>query len=221
MASPPVPARRLDYLPVADVAHALVNPKDHDEPLIASSIDRFGFLEPIVLDERTQRLVAGHGRANDLVRREAAGETPPAGVEVDDDGGAWLVPVVRGWASANDAEAHAAGIALNRIGESGGWRDDALVDVLDVIAALPDGLTGVGFDEVDLDDLRASLSPPLTLDDMEHKYGEHTPESLWPVIRLQVPPDVHERYVSIMATMGDDDEPARFARLLDAAAAGT
>ena len=57
----------------------------------------------------------------------------PDGVTVAEDG-RWLVPVVRGWASRDDAEALAAGIALNRGPELGGGDAGELASVLGVLA---------------------------------------------------------------------------------------
>jgi hypothetical protein len=58
--------RRLEYVPLDDLQPAARNPKRHDLPAIGRSIDTFGYVEPVVLDERTGRLVAGHGRVEQL-----------------------------------------------------------------------------------------------------------------------------------------------------------
>jgi len=117
--------RTLDYLPLSTLEGALVNPKGHAEAAIEASITRFGYVEAITLDERTGRLVAGHGRLEDLRRRESDGEPPPEGLIADDELG-WLVPVQRGWQSRDDAEAEAYLIASNRTTELGGWDDPDL-----------------------------------------------------------------------------------------------
>lgn len=149
-----MPNRRIVYMPLDEIIPADVNPKDHDEEVIAGSIGRFGFIEPAVLDERTGKLVAGHGRSDELRRRQAGGEKPPEGVQVK--AGRWLVPVVRGWSSRTDDEAHAAGIALNRAGEKGGWKPE-LSGLLDHFAQQEDGLVGLGFDDADIDAMLASF----------------------------------------------------------------
>lgn len=138
------------------IPDALVNPKDHDDDLIDASMGRFGFMEIPVLDERTGRLVAGHGRKGRVMAMRDAGAEPPEGVVVKD--GEWLLPVARGWASKDDDDAHAAGIALNRGAEAGGWKIDVLFDVLNDFAAVPDGLVGLGFDVHELDDMVADLA---------------------------------------------------------------
>jgi ParB-like chromosome segregation protein Spo0J len=57
---------RIEYLPLATLLKAPRNPKDHDIGLLHDSFSRFGFVEPIALNERTGRLVAGHGRQEAL-----------------------------------------------------------------------------------------------------------------------------------------------------------
>ncbi len=42
------------------------NSKDHDVGEISKSVSRFGFVEPLIIDERTGKLVAGHGRLKTL-----------------------------------------------------------------------------------------------------------------------------------------------------------
>jgi 3',5'-cyclic AMP phosphodiesterase CpdA len=80
----------------------------------------------------------------------AAGESPPEGVLVDDDG-TWLPPIVRGWSSRSDADAEAYLIANNRTTERGGWEERMLAEVLaDVRDADPDLLAATGFTPDDL-----------------------------------------------------------------------
>lgn len=144
-------ARRLTLVALDELQPASVNAKLHDAHTIGRSISRFGYIEPIVMDERTQRLVAGHGRREDLIERRDRGESPPDGVVLRK--GAWFVPVVRGWSSASDAEAEAAGVALNRTVEAGGWDSDALASILRDVASTDLGLDGIGFTNDDLADL--------------------------------------------------------------------
>lgn len=151
--------RKLVYMPVDDVLEADRNPKGHAEQVIASSIDRFGFVEIPVLDDRTGKLVGGHGRLYDVQRRREAGEKPPEGVVVK--AGVWTMPVVRGYSSRSDEEAHALGIALNRAGEKGGWKTDELFDMLTEFEQAStddvDLMLGLGFDSSDLDQMRAEI----------------------------------------------------------------
>lgn len=148
---------RLEYMPLEELTPADRNPKGHAPLAIDGSMKRFGYMEPVLLDERTGKLVAGHGRRENLLRRREAGEGPPDWIVVKGD--AWLVPVTRGWRSRDDADALAAGVAVNRAGELGGWLPD-LGPVLEELGRHELGLEGVGFTPDELDDLlRASTDP--------------------------------------------------------------
>src|SRR4030042_1574559 len=124
--------RRLDYVAIDDIKIAPNNPKGHMIDNIRPSIDRFGYVAPMIVDERTGRLVAGHGRLESRRARWAAGEPAPGGVLVDADS-RWLAPIVRGWSSRSDAEASAYLVLDNRQTELGGWDDRALASILDEI----------------------------------------------------------------------------------------
>lgn len=157
MSTEPEQPRWIEYLPLAELQRAPRNPKRHDEALIARSLARFGYVEAIAMDERTGRLVAGHGRLDQLEKARASDETPPEGV-VADEAGEWLVPVQRGWHSANDDEARAYVVTSNQVGPAGGWLTDVLAEELVALRDGP-GLDGVGFVDDDLDALLASLQP--------------------------------------------------------------
>lgn len=122
------PDRHVDYVPLDNITPALRNPKRHDLDRICASIRRFGFVTPGVRDERTGRIVAGHGRQEALTRLRAEGDPPPAGIRVDGD--RWLVPVIAGWSSADDAEAEAYLVIDNSHPALGGWDDDELAELL-------------------------------------------------------------------------------------------
>ncbi|WP_433067346.1 hypothetical protein [Dactylosporangium sp. CS-033363] len=128
---------------------AETNPKEHHGDGIRASLVEHGLAESPLLDERTGRLIAGHGRIDQLRDLAAAGGTPPDDVHVDVDG-VWLVPVQRGWASKSAAHAKAYLAASNQLTIAGGWDLDALgVMLLDVDEA---GLLDAsGFDRSELD----------------------------------------------------------------------
>lgn len=141
---------RIDYLPLVDLVGATHNPKLHHQDLIGRSIGRFGFVDPIEVDDRTGRLVSGHGRVEALRAAYHAGQQPPAGI-VDRDG-AWLVPVVRGWASNSDEEAAAYSVTTNRSSELGGWAHEELAVLLDQIGD-PDLVALTGWNPEELAEL--------------------------------------------------------------------
>lgn len=133
------------------------NPKDHDIGAIQKSIERFGFVDAVIIDERTGLLVSGHGRLETLTAIHRAGGAAPAGVVQSD--GRWLIPVQRGWASNSDEDASAYLIAANKTVELGGWDDHKLSELLSELARSgPGALNGVGFDGDDVDRLANELA---------------------------------------------------------------
>lgn len=149
---------RVEYTPLSKVLRWERNPKRHGEPELDASIQRFGFVAPLIVNESTGRLVAGHGRLDSLQRRKASGESAPERIRVER--GEWYVPVVRGVGFATDDEAAAYAIADNRLVELGGWDDAGLAEILDDLnASLGDGaMVGLGYTDDDLKDLHAQLN---------------------------------------------------------------
>jgi ParB-like chromosome segregation protein Spo0J len=182
----PRPARSLAYLPLGELTPDPRNPKDHDHGLIDASVGRFGYIEPMVIDERTGRLVAGHGRRTTLLAMYDRGELPPDGVHADADG-RWLVPVVRGWSSRADTEAAAALIGLNRSTEVGGWVDAELLELLSELTSDPlAGLVGVGFSDDELDALRQRLDDEALVDGWDPDSDAGDPGDLSVAVRGDV-----------------------------------
>lgn len=203
--------RYIEYMRLDDLVRAPRNPKDHDAELIQASLRRFGYVEAIALDERTGRLVAGHGRLDQLRAAAAEAEALPDGLELAADG-TWLVPVQRGWASSDDAEAEAYVVTSNQATMAGGWKPAELVDVLSDLAAGP-GLDGVGFDQASLEELRANLvpEPPAAHTDPDDAPPEPaTPHSVPGDLWICGPHRV---------LCGDSRDPETIARVLDGAEA--
>jgi len=136
---------KVDYVPIEEVVRWPRNPKKHDLNVLEQSIRRFGFVQPIVVDQSTKKLVAGHGRLEALVRMKEQGGIPPGRIRVDGRTGGWLVPVLRGVQFSNEREAEAYLVADNRIVELGGWDDSLLVDMLREMQAVEVDLSGTGF----------------------------------------------------------------------------
>lgn len=149
----------IEYVPLEQIAPAVRNPKLHDLPGIVASIEEHGFADTPILDERTQRFVAGHGRCEALVHMKANGDPIPAGLILNDDN-EWCLPIQRGWASRSDAHAEAFIIAHNRLAEAGGWNDTMLAEMLhDVNAYDPALFDGIGYTAEEMDDLFRSVDP--------------------------------------------------------------
>src|SRR5262245_44258036 len=83
-AAPPADdAVRVEYVDLDTLAAWPRNSKGHDLGAIHQSFDRFGFVSPIVYDEATARIVAGHGRLAALLQRRAEGRAAPKRIRVD------------------------------------------------------------------------------------------------------------------------------------------
>lgn len=147
----------IEYVPINEIKRAPRNAKEHDLGALNASVRRFGYISPMIRDERTGMLVVGHGRLDDLLGMKSRAEDVPKGIKVRADG-MWLAPVVRGVRFASDSEAEAYGIADNRITELGGWDEPLLVEALASLAAEGEEmLEGIGFDVDDLDEYAKSL----------------------------------------------------------------
>jgi hypothetical protein len=144
---------RIEYVAIDAVLKWPRNPKLHDENTLDSSIERFGYVQPLLFDETSGRLVAGHGRLDALQRRKREGKEPPARVKISDSG-AWLVPVVRGVGFANEQEAEAFLLVDNRLVELGGWDDKQLAEMLESLQST-DGIDSIGWSGKEIDRLIA------------------------------------------------------------------
>ena len=142
---------RVVLTPLSKLTEADRNVKDHDIGAIHESMNRFGFTSPLLMNEATQKLVAGHGRVEALKQKKQFGEEPPKNIEIEDTGD-WLVPIIRGVYFDNEDEAQAYLLADNRLTELGGWNTTALVEELQKLAENT-GLEGTGFDDADLNAL--------------------------------------------------------------------
>jgi hypothetical protein len=140
-------APRIEHVPIDELVKWPGNPKRHDVETIKASMRRFGFVAPIVIDDATGRIVAGHGRAEALVAMRDAGEKRPARVALAADAKGWLVPVLRGVAFGSEREAEAYLLADNRLVELAGWNNSELAQMLREAPSLD----GTGFSQVDLD----------------------------------------------------------------------
>jgi hypothetical protein len=154
----------IQYITAADLQPWNRNPKKHDHAKIMDSIVRFGFTSPVLLDETTGRIIAGHGRVESLLKVQGsakhlkvlkdAGLTVPKNVSVNAEG-AWMVPVVRGLTFSSESEAEAYLITDNRLTEIGGWDDDMLLEMLrDIQSNVEDvPFSGTGYTDREVENL--------------------------------------------------------------------
>lgn len=117
------------------------NPRKHNMPQLRASIERFGFRNVIIVNERTNTIEAGHGRAQAAVE---LGITSVPVLFVDDD----------------DSTAAAYAIADNRQTEIGGWDELALLPLLQELKLEgDDAMVGLGYSDLDIADLLRRVSP--------------------------------------------------------------
>ncbi len=145
---------QIEYVDLAAVVRWPRNPKDHDLGELHNSFKRWGYVQPVLMDERTGKLVAGHGRLDLLQQLKASGARPPARIVVKGD--AWLIPVIRGVSFKDDAEVEAYLLADNRLVEVGGYHLPDLGAMLADLAA-QGSLEGTGYDQEDVDALLRQL----------------------------------------------------------------
>ena len=147
------------YEDLDDIVSADNNPKDHDLGVLYQSMQRFGFTNPIIMNESTGKLLAGHGRLQTLQMMKDNGEDAPKRIDVvkdieDDRIETWYVPVLYGVSIENVSEAQAYLIADNRLTELGGWKNMDLIESLNEIIEETGNLDGTGYD---LDDVETIL----------------------------------------------------------------
>lgn len=140
-------------MPLEALAPAARNPKRHELERIKASIRDHGFVDQPIADERTGRIIGGHGRREALIDMYAENESMPGGLILDEDGG-WLVPITRGWASRNDREAETLIIQLNRLTAAGGWDQRVLSEMLeDLVTEAPDLFDSLAMSDEEMDEL--------------------------------------------------------------------
>lgn len=144
------------WVPLSEVHRWAKNPRINKDaiPKVAQSIQRFGFVSPVIVWPAESRVVAGHTRTAALESLLAAdpGFIPPGAPPGVLPG---MVPV-RFHAFASEAEATAYAIADNRLNELAQWDTALLPELLGSLDATLAGLTGFS---VDLPVLDLSVTP--------------------------------------------------------------
>lgn len=119
---------RIEYMELGELKRWPRNPKAHDEQAISDSIRTSGFIDPLVVDEKSGRMVAGHGRLSAVEKMWEAGEKAPEGIMVK--AGKWYLPVLRGKSFKDERAAEKYLLAANRTVELGGWDNKDLARIL-------------------------------------------------------------------------------------------
>ena len=145
------------------------NPRmnDHAVDDIARSIQEFGFLNPIIVQKTSNKIIAGHTRYKASLKL-----------------GLTTVPVV--FADLDDTKAKAYAIADNKLGELATWDDTVLIGLLGELKDENYELEILGFDELELEDLfnDDNISDLMVDDDFDEDEIEFTGEGV--VIKVQV-----------------------------------
>ena len=127
---------------LADIKPAEYNPRvrltevDHEYKALKASIDEFGLVVPLIVNERTGTLVSGHQRLN-IMLSEGVEETEVVIVDMEPE------------------REKALCIALNKI--SGQWDYGALADILEELRDSPVDILATGFSDDEIADLLGEL----------------------------------------------------------------
>jgi hypothetical protein len=92
-----------------------------------------------------------------------------------------------------------------------GFSDD---DITALLASITEHERAPSDTASDVDDRRPSSRVP-TLDELEEEHGEPEDTDFWPVIRIKVSPETHERFTDLMAHVHGGTEAEKFSALLD------
>ena len=126
------------------------NARVHDLPKIKESLAANGFVSPPMINEKTGRLVFGHGRVKALVEMRFVDPTkPPARVRLMKNGD-WSVPTLRGLSFDSQSDALRYLVADNRMSELASWE---MPDLGAMLSELRDQnkLIGTGYSSDDVD----------------------------------------------------------------------
>lgn len=122
----------IEYIPLKKLVKMDRNPKLHSQR-ISKSFERYGYVEPVLIDEGSGKLVAGHGRLEhleDAFKRDK--QNAPDRLKLVWDNATiidWAVPVIRGVKFRSQDEAEEYGITSNLLVIEGGF-DEAELEAL-------------------------------------------------------------------------------------------
>lgn len=128
----------IEYIPLHELRRLERNPKLHS-PNIEKSYERYGYVDPVIIDEGSGKLVAGHGRIERLEIMQDEGKEPPERIQVDSTG-AWMVPVIRGVRFDSQDQAEEYGVTSNALVIEGGFDEAELEELIDEASISPIGI---------------------------------------------------------------------------------
>ncbi len=152
----PIGAVQIERVAVSKINAAAYNPRKDLKPgepeykKLKRSIEKFGYVDPLIWNKRTSTLVGGHQRLKVLANEYGATEVDVSVVDLD------------------ETAERALNIALNKI--AGHWDDPALASLLLTLRNDADGdVASTGFDEDEVDRIlkQYELPEPGDADDQE------------------------------------------------------
>lgn len=153
---------QIEHLSVRTLKPYPKNARTHNKKQIrqiADSIERFGFCNPVLIDDNRQ-IIAGHGR-----------------VEAAKLLGIGDVPTVR-LTHLSETEKRAYILADNRLAERSGWDKEILAVELQALVDLDFEVSLTGFGTADIDLLMEDVEEPSPAEDNRPAYGEEPPVAL-------------------------------------------
>jgi len=117
-----------------------LQPGDPEYEKLKRSIEEFGYVEPIVWNERTGNMVGGHQRYKIMVHEQGHTELAVSVVDLDDQ------------------QERLLNIALNKV--SGDWDEEALTKLLVDLQQDGADISLSGFDDVDLRQMLGEIEIP-------------------------------------------------------------
>ncbi|KZS45717.1 transcriptional regulator [Paenibacillus glucanolyticus] len=133
-------------VPIDQINAAAYNPRvdlqpgDPEYEKLKRSIEEFGYVEPIVWNERTGNMVGGHQRYKIMVHEQGHTELAVSVVDLDDQ------------------QERLLNLALNKV--SGYWDDEALARLLDDLQGNGADFSLSGFDGEEISKLLADFTEP-------------------------------------------------------------
>jgi ParB-like chromosome segregation protein Spo0J len=145
-------------VPIDQINAAAYNPRvdlqpgDVEYEKLKQSIEQFGYIDPIVWNERTGNMVGGHQRYKVMINEHGSTELMVSVVDLDDQ------------------QERLLNIALNKV--SGQWDDEALANLLSELKDDGADISLSGFDDVDLKQMLGDIEVPLFEEGTEDDQGD-------------------------------------------------
>lgn len=151
IAAPPKPPLTIEWMALDELEQRIdpENPKDHDVGALLESFEEFGYIDPVILNEKTGTVISGHGRIKTTRAAFNDGRDPP--YNVHDDGRMWHLMVIRG-VTLTKVKGKAYLLAGN-MGDLAGWDEPKKLALLEQLAKAR-RLKGTGYDGDDVDRMR-------------------------------------------------------------------